>query len=208
MSQARRRRATLRAPGRAQHGTRPRSWSGTLPESCRERAHNAALRDWRGAIARTQLDNDLDRQAGNESTSQRVIARQPDLDRYALYDLGEVPGGVVRRQKAEHGAARRGKAVDDAADLNVGIAIHRHIRQLPDAQAGELRFLEISHDPDALDRDHRHQRSARSEVFAGLNALVADHARDRCADDRSEEHTSELKSLMRISYAVFCLKKQ
>src|SRR3546814_978156 len=29
----------------------------------------------------------------------------------------------------------------------------------------------------------------------------------RCAD-RSEEHTSELQSLMRISYAVFCLKKK
>src|SRR3546814_6780877 len=28
---------------------------------------------------------------------------------------------------------------------------------------------------------------------------------DRC---RSEEHTSELQSLMRISYAVFCLKKK
>src|SRR3546814_5454017 len=28
------------------------------------------------------------------------------------------------------------------------------------------------------------------------------------ARDRSEEHTSELKSLMRISYAVFCLKKK
>src|SRR3546814_2327383 len=27
------------------------------------------------------------------------------------------------------------------------------------------------------------------------------------ADPRSEEHTSELQSLMRISYAVFCLKK-
>src|SRR3546814_561600 len=27
-------------------------------------------------------------------------------------------------------------------------------------------------------------------------------------DDRSEEHTSELRSLMRISYAVFCLKKK
>src|SRR3546814_4672007 len=27
------------------------------------------------------------------------------------------------------------------------------------------------------------------------------------ANDRSEEHTSELQSLMRISYAVFCLKK-
>src|SRR3546814_2306390 len=31
-----------------------------------------------------------------------------------------------------------------------------------------------------------------------------------CVDfsDRSEEHTSELQSLMRISYAVFCLKKK
>src|SRR3546814_1058620 len=30
----------------------------------------------------------------------------------------------------------------------------------------------------------------------------------RVADPRSEEHTSELQSLMRISYAVFCLKKK
>src|SRR3546814_3348900 len=29
-----------------------------------------------------------------------------------------------------------------------------------------------------------------------------------CAEERSEEHTSELQSLMRISYAVFCLKKK
>src|SRR3546814_6062384 len=28
------------------------------------------------------------------------------------------------------------------------------------------------------------------------------------ANERSEEHTSELQSLMRISYAVFCLKKK
>src|SRR3546814_8446494 len=28
------------------------------------------------------------------------------------------------------------------------------------------------------------------------------------SDDKSEEHTSELQSLMRISYAVFCLKKK
>src|SRR3546814_2534005 len=30
----------------------------------------------------------------------------------------------------------------------------------------------------------------------------------RCCGARSEEHTSELQSLMRISYAVFCLKKK
>src|SRR3546814_16568086 len=32
--------------------------------------------------------------------------------------------------------------------------------------------------------------------------------RGRTARSRSEEHTSELQSLMRISYAVFCLKKK
>src|SRR3546814_6270607 len=31
---------------------------------------------------------------------------------------------------------------------------------------------------------------------------------DRGRGERSEEHTSELQSLMRISYAVFCLKKK
>src|SRR3546814_10587493 len=41
------------------------------------------------------------------------------------------------------------------------------------------------------------------EVFVGTAAL------DRVEEvDRSEEHTSELQSLMRISYAVFCLKKK
>src|SRR3546814_3192630 len=34
------------------------------------------------------------------------------------------------------------------------------------------------------------------------------HHRKRPGSRRSEEHTSELQSLMRISYAVFCLKKK
>src|SRR3546814_4901118 len=39
---------------------------------------------------------------------------------------------------------------------------------------------------------------------------AARHSAGRTAPngDRSEEHTSELQSLMRISYAVFCLKKK
>src|SRR3546814_5347080 len=36
----------------------------------------------------------------------------------------------------------------------------------------------------------------------------APNLRNRAITDRSEEHTSELQSLMRISYAVFCLKKK
>src|SRR3546814_4728257 len=39
-------------------------------------------------------------------------------------------------------------------------------------------------------------------------AAHAAHRRDDSSQARSEEHTSELQSLMRISYAVFCLKKK
>src|SRR3546814_2076825 len=38
--------------------------------------------------------------------------------------------------------------------------------------------------------------------------LARDDRQRRDVDLRSEEHTSELQSLMRISYAVFCLKKK
>src|SRR3546814_5833990 len=41
----------------------------------------------------------------------------------------------------------------------------------------------------------------------GLRAAYAGIV-DRYGQSRSEEHTSELQSLMRISYAVFCLKKK
>src|SRR3546814_7464443 len=39
-------------------------------------------------------------------------------------------------------------------------------------------------------------------------ASRADQAANSYGRSRSEEHTSELQSLMRISYAVFCLKKK
>src|SRR3546814_3343474 len=42
-----------------------------------------------------------------------------------------------------------------------------------------------------------------------LGITPFDHAADELVVEmRSEEHTSELQSLMRISYAVFCLKKK
>src|SRR3546814_6568822 len=54
-------------------------------------------------------------------------------------------------------------------------------------------------------------------VSADLNQALCDYqklyaaaygASEKIADLRSEEHTSELQSLMRISYAVFCLKQK
>src|SRR3546814_2210398 len=45
----------------------------------------------------------------------------------------------------------------------------------------------------------------RVNTTGSAGALVPTEHRPQ---DRSEEHTSELQSLMRISYAVFCLKKK
>src|SRR3546814_4322892 len=51
--------------------------------------------------------------------------------------------------------------------------------------------------------------SASSPAPATILMLVKDAANGAsAATARSEEHTSELQSLMRISYAVFCLKKK
>src|SRR3546814_2335138 len=60
--------------------------------------------------------------------------------------------------------------------------------------------------------DLHHREGRSSDLLQGLGP-------QRCADNhvpswlayqrrRSEEHTSELQSLMRISYAVFCLQKK
>src|SRR3546814_6064894 len=64
-----------------------------------------------------------------------------------------------------------------------------------------------------LGRTQAHRRAAT----AGIQAVVAElqgrlfqhmNAGKHGDADRSEEHTSELQSLMRISYAVLCLKKK
>src|SRR3546814_11262166 len=60
---------------------------------------------------------------------------------------------------------------------------------------------------------HRHDDFRGVAPGAGgfVPARRADRRRDQHHDPRarrSEEHTSELQSLMRISYAVFCLKKK
>src|SRR3546814_1821041 len=70
----------------------------------------------------------------------------------------------------------------------------------------------IAGGPDVAEHDERFLvRSGGYRMEAVVGMRNADEFRLRpvagIAQDRSEEHTSELQSLMRISYAVFCLKK-
>src|SRR3546814_975455 len=60
----------------------------------------------------------------------------------------------------------------------------------------EQQALEVGRDLDVHGR-----RDGRADAADGHGAAVEEAG-------RSEEHTSELQSLMRITYAVFCLKKQ
>src|SRR3546814_1588759 len=66
---------------------------------------------------------------------------------------------------------------------------------------------------DPLQPDPRAQRGQQLEVavahaFLAGELLEQPPHRPQAQVARSEEHTSELQSLMRISYAVFCLKKK
>src|SRR3546814_7003816 len=69
-----------------------------------------------------------------------------------------------------------------------------------------LHALAFERDPVPDRRRHIPSPSVWSVLTMGGGGLQDETCRGRGAR-RSEEHTSELQSLMRISYAVFCLKK-
>src|SRR3546814_9035896 len=74
--------------------------------------------------------------------------------------------------------------------------------------AGQGRFSEAAGRSVAIDkfgRDYSLNMGALTGSIRGQGVSIASLAQPH---NRSEEHTSELQSLMRISYAVFCLKKK
>src|SRR3546814_8354704 len=120
-----------------------------------------------------------------------------DVEFLALVAEAEVAADDGSRGRLEVVAADRG--VDQQADLvrvDAGVGqrlhagerrrvggLHALVPQAPGVDAGDV-LEHVGLDAEAVE--------------GGLEPRV----------DRSEEHTSELQSLMRISYAVFCLKKK
>src|SRR3546814_5561509 len=81
-------------------------------------------------------------------------------------------------------------------------------QRLPEHDVGQKeRQAALGHAPEVLAGLQGSRRLAGQE---GVLAVVHDRVslQQELKEARSEEHTSELQSLMRISYAVFCLKKQ
>src|SRR3546814_10033381 len=94
---------------------------------------------------------------------------------------------VLVQQEAGHVAQRQSP---EAANRGVRLeAVAQHA----------LRVVEIQLlDDRSIEHDQRFRTRRVAAVFDAIDRI----------DHRSEEHTSELQSLMRTSYAVFCLKKK
>src|SRR3546814_3337680 len=75
------------------------------------------------------------------------------------------------------------------------LGVARHIRERLLQRAEERQLRVLAERRKRPGRVEPHRQAAASAEVRGQRA-------------RSEEHTSELQSLMRISYAVFCLKKK
>src|SRR3546814_2758380 len=97
--------------------------------------------------------------------------------------------GLVLARGLASGAGAR-----DRADRDLAVA-HAHENfgaRAGEREAGQIEMVEKGGGV------HAAQRAVQLER----------RQRERRGEARSEEHTSELQSLMRISYAVFCLKKK
>src|SRR3546814_5844592 len=73
--------------------------------------------------------------------------------------------------------------------------------------AGRVRGLVLEVEADAGEAVELQPQQVGVGRARGLAAQLFERVDGPVAQGRSEEHTSELQSLMRISYAVFCLKK-
>src|SRR3546814_5869027 len=115
-------------------------------------------------------------------------------DRHLLGCHGAHQEEVVAEGR-RHVGDLAGDGVEDAVpdEIEAEQLHQRHVERRDDDQHGGV-VEEGSHDQVA----ELHE----NEDLPGCQAQAVDE------EARSEEHTSELQSLMRISYAVFCLKKK
>src|SRR3546814_2716620 len=93
----------------------------------------------------------------------------------------------------------------DGARLQLELGVGRMVREQTGGELDDTRFQHAvifenfsSQAPPFRPRGNSERELTLGELWSGMHETHP---------ARSEEHTSELQSLMRISYAVFCLKK-
>src|SRR3546814_4032587 len=96
--------------------------------------------------------------------------------------------------ETHHGTRQQIHAAARVKQVAIQIIGARHQRRRVDAGQWQVHGV--------VDGDRARGKAIKADVPVAPRLLACPR------DKRSEEHTSELQSLMRISYAVFCLKKK
>src|SRR3546814_7089472 len=91
-----------------------------------------------------------------------------------------------------------------AGRLNAGKDAHV-LKSFLTLQYGQMVAIDRADGPGSAEIDNDTSQHKGKNAQSPLNDAAREPRQQRV---RSEEHTSELQSLMRISYAVFCLKKK
>src|SRR3546814_6693280 len=83
----------------------------------------------------------------------------------------------------------------------------------PDTTVFRSCFLSLADDnpcrnPAICHDNSLHLWLPKAQIYRRIESMSGSHRSQNNNHRRSEEHTSELQSLMRITYAVFCLKKK
>src|SRR3546814_10381211 len=127
----------------------------------------------------------------------------------------DLAGRNAGRDQGDAAAARQDRQPDQPSLSAAGRG--RSIRRRRDAAIGQghdrvRRRMNTDSKPLLADLVRAGDQQTEAVVITDFIFMAKDISNDyliTTADgDRSEEHTSELQSLMRISYAVFCLKKK
>src|SRR3546814_9837889 len=93
------------------------------------------------------------------------------------------------------------------ADADARVAQHEERQRRQEGLRGPVVAQPAEQQPGATRHQQRHD-DAENHGGPGEPALQIAAVEEGRRQARSEEHTSELQSLMRISYDVFCLKKK
>src|SRR3546814_5740945 len=113
--------------------------------------------------------------------------------------LGHVVTGIEQRAKGLlHGG-------DATADADLASKLFFQVRRRREVVGVDMGFKNPLNLGVQLGHPGDQRVGRRRRGMAGLGIVIQYAVHER-AVTRSEEHTSELQSLMRISYAVFCLK--
>src|SRR3546814_6286623 len=159
------------------------------------------ISDWSSDVCSSDLIADHIDGGDVARLEQQLPAHAPTVVVVELAPVGGVGDDPVRLRPESRQAERRASLIEH----------HRSRRLQPDIveraiarRRLQARIIEVRLSGDDVERAGRavlaEQRSLRAAQHLDPLDIVE-------VEERSEEHTSELQSLMRISYAVFCLKK-